>query len=82
MLTQLLADVGAALPSLTFVRATPSQAHNLGCQKHDALYKHPSVASVAIHYVKKPAGMSYLRRVLDGVTTFAGKPCTRDAGVG
>ena len=36
-LGQLLAEQPAALPSITFVRATSTQAHNLGCQKSDSL---------------------------------------------
>ena len=70
-----------ALPSVTFVRATPSQAHNLGCQKHAGLYRNPRKGSAAIHYIKRPSGIAYIYRVLGG-EQHVGKACTRAAGVG
>ena len=84
VLTQLLMlEDASSISPLVFVRAEPKQAHNLGCQKHDALYRHPKPhTSVAIHYVKKPSGFEYIRKVLDGEITHGGKACTRAAGVG
>ena len=89
-LSQLLAEqptlwtVPPPLPSIVFVRSTATQAHNLGCQKSDPLYRHPRMGSAAIHYVKKPSGMEYLYnlRELGGREPFVGKACTRATGVG
>ena len=75
--------VSGGLPSLTYARALPDQTHNLGCQKHDSLYRNPKPAtSVAIHYVKKPTGMAYLHGVMANGAPHLGKACTRAAGVG
>ena len=72
----------ASSPVLSFVRAHTSQLHNLGCQKHENFYKHPMPTSMVIHYVKKPSGMDYLRKVLHEGEPHSGEACTRAAGVG
>lgn len=78
-LHQLLAE--GKLPRIVYARASSSAAHNLGCQKHDSLYRNPRASSVVVHYVKKPSGMEYLQRVFAGAP-HVGKACTRAAGVG
>jgi hypothetical protein len=79
-LSQLLVD--GSLRDISFVRATSTQAHNLGCQKNNALYHYPGQESVAIHYVKRPSGMSYLHQVVRGEAPHVPRACTRAAGVG
>ena len=77
---QLLAD--GILANVSFVRASNRQAHNLGCQKRNAMYHPPTPLSVAVHYVKKPSGMAYIHSLYgEHSATYHPKACTRAAGV-
>ena len=79
-LHMLLAD--GALPTTTFVRARPHEAHNLGCQKNDGMYRPPDGYAIAVHFIKRPQGMAYVKELLDGRRAHEPRACTRAAGVG
>ena len=68
--------------NITYVKINTRKAANLGCYKNKGLYFWPTNASVVVHFVKKPLGMSYLWDVLHGRKPHDPRACKRAAGIG
>ena len=62
--------------NLTYVDVT-ARAPNLACYRKRGLYQRPSTEQVALHYIKKPAGMRLLWRVLHDGVSFDADECHR-----
>ena len=62
--------------NLTYLDIT-ARAPNLACYRKRGLYQMPSSEQVALHYIKKPAGMRLLWRLLHDGVTFDANECHR-----